>query len=103
MRPPIFIIGTPRSGTTLTARILGKHSRIFMPGETHFFEDIYSRRKEWGEYINRKTSEVILERLSNMYGRYNEPTDQKRIDFLFENEKNIDSLVLSWENYRDCF
>ena len=41
-RHPVFIIGTPRSGTTLTAKILGRHSNIFMPGETHFFDDVYS-------------------------------------------------------------
>jgi len=45
---PIFVVGTPRSGTILTAKILGRHSHIFMPGETHFFDDIYSRRIELG-------------------------------------------------------
>jgi len=38
---PIFIVGTPRSGTTLTARILGGHSAIFaMPIEFFFFQRI---------------------------------------------------------------
>ena len=31
----VFLIGSPRSGSTLTARMLGAHSAIFAPPETH--------------------------------------------------------------------
>ncbi len=34
---PFFIVGSPRSGTTLLERILNRHSRIFIPPETEFF------------------------------------------------------------------
>lgn len=34
---PFFIIGPPRSGTTLIVQMLNRHSRIFIPPETHFF------------------------------------------------------------------
>ena len=101
MGPPIFVIGTPRSGTTLTAKILGRHSKIFMPGETHFFEDVYSRRKELGEHFGTNTSEKILERLSTIYGRSNEPADQKRVSHLFSDHENVASLVASWKTYKD--
>ena len=37
---PIFIVGTPRSGTTLLAAILSAHSRIACGPETHFFNKI---------------------------------------------------------------
>jgi hypothetical protein len=46
---PIFIVGTPRSGTTLMARILGNHSILYRPGETHFMQDIYARRATIGD------------------------------------------------------
>lgn len=36
-REPIFIVGAPRSGTTLLAAILAGHSRISCGPETHFF------------------------------------------------------------------
>jgi tetratricopeptide (TPR) repeat protein len=37
-RTPIFIVGLPRTGTTLTERILSSHSRVQSVDETHFLE-----------------------------------------------------------------
>src|SRR5262249_14161257 len=34
---PIFIVGLPRSGTTLVERILGSHSRVWAAGELNHF------------------------------------------------------------------
>jgi tetratricopeptide (TPR) repeat protein len=36
-REPIFIVGLPRSGTTLVERILGSHSSVFAAGELNHF------------------------------------------------------------------
>ena len=36
MNPFVFIVGCPRSGTTLLRRIVGAHSEIAMLGETHW-------------------------------------------------------------------
>ncbi len=40
---PIFIVGCPRSGTTLLAAMLDRHSLIAVPPETLFFRDILPR------------------------------------------------------------
>ena len=37
---PFFIVGHVRSGTTLTAAILDRHSKIAVPPETHFFTQV---------------------------------------------------------------
>jgi hypothetical protein len=103
MDAPIFIVGTPRSGTTLTARILGRHSRLFMPGEVHFFEDIYSRRRELGEPGNVPSRKMILERLATLYGRFNEPADQQRIEKLLADPAIRHELESSCSTYRDIF
>lgn len=81
---PVFIVGPPRSGTTLTARILNRHSRVFMPGETHFFPDIMARAAELGDPTDPSARVRIKARLRDLYDRYNEPTDQRRIDALVE-------------------
>lgn len=104
MDKPIFIVGAPRSGTTLTAKILGLHPRIFMPGETHFFDDIYSRRDEYGDPPNNNSIEKIIERLRTIYARYNEPDDQERVAALFEDETvQLAYRLKSCDSYENIF
>lgn len=38
--PPIFIVGCPRSGTSLLRRIVDSHSRIACPPESHFLRPL---------------------------------------------------------------
>ena len=90
--PPIFVLGPPRSGTTLVAKILGRHSRIFMPGETHFFDDIYSRRRELGRLQNADSTESVIARLRTLYARYNERPDQARVESLMREREAIEQL-----------
>lgn len=44
-REPIFIVGAPRSGTTLLAAVLGAHSRLSCGPETYFFMQLPSMKK----------------------------------------------------------
>lgn len=99
-KSPIFIVGTPRSGTTLTARILDAHSHIFMPGETHFFEDIYSRKTTSGTIISEIDKKTIIDRLLSLYKRFNEQTDQKRINHLYLNNDFRQKLLDSACDYK---
>jgi hypothetical protein len=41
LAPPIFIVGVPRSGTTLLAAMLGAHPRLICGPETHFFTHLF--------------------------------------------------------------
>lgn len=38
----IFVVGNPRSGTTMMGRILGKHPDVHLFRELHFFEKLWS-------------------------------------------------------------
>jgi hypothetical protein len=54
---PIFIVGLPRSGTTLVDRILGSHSKVFSAGELdHFALCIVDavRRRSGGVQVPRR-------------------------------------------------
>lgn len=98
---PVFIVGTPRSGTTLTANILGQHSRIFMSGENHFFEDIYSQRSKLGDPTDSAISrQQIFNRLRTIYERYNQDADQLRINKLFS-ALDCESSCNTWTDYKD--
>lgn len=98
---PIFVIGTPRSGTTLMARVLNRHSCIFMPGETHFFPDIYAQRDELGDLPSSDAVSQVWDKLVSLYRRYNEPNDQARIDAILENVDLRESLRSSLKSYRE--
>ncbi len=96
---PIFVIGTPRSGTTLTANMLNRHSAVMMPGENHFFEDIYSRRGELGTLANPQVRERVVDRMISIYARYNQTTDAERIkeEFGAANTRSLHDHADSYE------
>ena len=99
---PVFIVGAPRSGTTLMAKVLNRHSRIFMPGETHFFPDIYAQREELGSFSEEKTMSRVWGKLTTLYQRYNEPDDQARVDAILEDRDAQEHLRTSMCSYREA-
>ncbi|WP_214109448.1 sulfotransferase family protein [Acrocarpospora catenulata] len=46
---PIFVIGCPRSGTTLLQLMLHSHPRIAVPPETRFLVPAYYSRRKYGD------------------------------------------------------
>lgn len=101
---PVFVVGTPRSGTTLMAKVLGRHSRLFMPGETHFFDDIYAHRDSLGDFEHVEGRNNIAARLASHYGRYWEIPDQERVDrIIHEQPEAWASWREGMRDYRDAF
>lgn len=96
---PIFVLGAPRSGTTLTAKIIGSHPALFMPGETHFFEDIYPLREQLGQPDTQDGARKIAEKLMTLYGRYNEPKDQARLEALFSPDLLAQEICANCTDY----
>lgn len=92
---PIFVVGTPRSGTTLMAKVLGRHSRLFMPGETHFFDDVYAARESLGDLENAEARGRVAAKLADHYRRYWEKPDQERVDQIIHEQPE------AWANWRE--
>lgn len=63
-----------------------------MPGETHFFHDVYARRAALGDPGTDAGIENIVQRLKSLYARYNEPEDQARIERLFADPAMAESF-----------
>ncbi len=53
MTPPIFIFGSPRSGTTLVREILNQHSRVHIVPETGFYDRLWAARRGLGKVTSR--------------------------------------------------
>ncbi len=61
---PIFIVGAPRSGTTLLQYMLRSHPRISLPtGETHFIVPLYRERAGFGDLTQPENVRRVLEEM----------------------------------------
>jgi hypothetical protein len=74
-----------------------------MPGETHYFLDIYAQRDSIGDLSTADAKAEVLQRLLSIYRRYNEPKDQERIDQIFADKNNLKTLTASANSYDDLF
>lgn len=95
----IFIVGCPRSGTTLLQSILASHSSIFSAPETSFFSRIIPRLGiEYGEPtagIDRRCLELVAADFREMTGIELPPT-------FLEQDGAADVKTL-FENLLGCF
>jgi tetratricopeptide (TPR) repeat protein len=72
-RRPVFVVGMPRSGTTLVAQILASHSEVKSAGELPFWGDAMRRHERTlrqeppGEALARKLSEQYLRVLAERW------------------------------------
>ena len=72
-KTPIFIIGLPRTGTTLTERILASHSKVQSLGETQFIPGTVRRisgaatRLQMSEEIIRYAAEADAAEIAKLY------------------------------------
>ncbi len=70
---PIFVVGAPRSGTTLLQRMLRSHPRISSPtGESHFFIPLLRDKARYGDLSRIENIRMLLK---DMHGRWAEFLD----------------------------
>ena len=60
-KPPVFIVGSPRSGTTFLRNVLNRHPSLAICDETRFFADIYQRRRLFGSLANTQNRRRLVE------------------------------------------
>lgn len=96
---PVFVVGGPRSGTTLMAKILDRHQQVFSPGESHYFEDIWARRKEIGDLQDQAALSLAVARLLTLFGRYNFPQTQSMVDAVVDKETLVEQTRALGEDY----
>ena len=55
----IFVIGSSRSGTTMTGRMLNKHHEIFTFNELHFYEQLWKQQDQTEEVNQIEALELL--------------------------------------------
>lgn len=90
-RVPIFIVGLPRTGTTLLERILGNHSQIAVAGELNDFNSALCLESD--RFLGTDITLAYIEKLRNIDfaqvgRRYLQRTDVKAGDSSYLVDKN---------------
>jgi len=75
--PPFFIVGVPRSGTSLLAIILNNSSLVGIPPETHYFDYFYRKCKS----LNN------VKKFNVLFSKYLHSEYLKSFDFTNEDEE----------------
>ena len=123
----IFVLGMPRSGTTLTEQILSSHKDIYGAGELSFLKDIIEKTlmvqddNLTSSFLNLKPEILIKMKMEYLkkievfenkkeYLIAKAPLNFKWIGFIiamFPNSKIIhctrDSMDICWSNYKNSF
>lgn len=63
LKRPIFVVGMPRSGTSLTEQILASHSEVFGAGELSFL----NRAFQGSDWMKGKVENIELEKIRSEY------------------------------------
>lgn len=71
---PVFLVGCPRSGTTLLRDLLRSHPLLTIPGESHFIPDFY---RAYGDPQNPWEAERLAARILGTFwiGRWHLPLE----------------------------
>lgn len=104
MKKPVFIVGVPRSGTTLLAAMLSAHSQMICGPETHFFRRLSETdpqklcdRQTWPEPATSFISSIKHSGFSGHESKYLlekyrlEPAQIK--DYLRQKEPSISNIL----------
>jgi hypothetical protein len=59
---PVFIVGAPRSGTSLLRVLLNRHAAFGLCDETYFFYYVYHRQQIFGDLQNLENRRFLIER-----------------------------------------
>ena len=93
MDAPIFIVGSPRSGTSLMRNILNRHPRIGICGETHFHHYVYKRRRSFGDLSDLKNRRRLIEEYLAL----------KRLRFITDPAGLTETLLREGTSYQALF
>lgn len=58
---PLFVVGAPRSGTTLLMEILKRHPALWICEETYFLHFVYGRRERLGDLADPAVREHVVD------------------------------------------
>lgn len=74
-RHPVFVVGAPRTGTTLVKEILNRHPDVHLFDEVHFFERVWDDRGRLGDLTDPASRARAIERVLDIVRRFGSDAD----------------------------
>jgi len=126
-RKLIFIVGMPRSGTSLIEQILSSHKKVYGGGELVFMKEIIKSKfllntnnkiiktLKFSQEIFEEAHDEYITKISQINNSYEVFTDKSPLNFryigfikkIFPNSKiincNRNSLDICWSNFKNFF
>lgn len=65
---PIFVVGCPRSGTTLVRQMLNAHPALAIAPETHFMQYLWADRARYGNLGRQESFERLINDVTGLEG-----------------------------------
>ena len=63
---PIFLVGCPRSGTTLLQQMLDAHPEVAISPETHFIRNFWLKREQYGDLADDANYQTLLNAIADL-------------------------------------
>ncbi len=84
----MFIVGAPRSGTTLLRNMLNRHPAIGLCDETYYWYYVYTRRRAFGDLTDLHRRRRLVDRYlaTNRVKRLGLPTDDLAVTLIREGD-----------------
>lgn len=95
MKAPIFVIGSPRSGTTLIRLMLTCHHSIAIPPECGFAVWWYEKYKEWDGFSDSELLEFMQDLMQSKKIETWQITEKSLLGFLRERKPSSYSQLVS--------
>lgn len=100
---PVFIIGAPRSGTSLISRIIDSHPEIGVPFESHIYPTLYGWRRWYGDLEKVVSRKRLVEDMLSIYAvqDWNEIPDKEEVLEKFERHTfhgAFEAVVGAWSS-----
>src|SRR5688572_22151706 len=94
-KPPFFLLGSQRSGTTMLRLMLNNHPNLAIPHESVFITNYFQRLSDYGDLSNRENARRLLDDVC-------QHPQVRRGKLIFDRDAILDRKIESYRDFVDA-